>query len=53
MTENTHILGIIDQFGQGKIIIPTPRMNANLDNLLDLVTKTIDHPLYLKVKLIA
>ena len=39
---------MIDQIGHGRIIILTPPMNANLDNLWALVTKTIGHPLKLK-----
>ena len=40
-------LDINDQIGQGRIIIITPPLNANLDNLWALVTKTIGHPLQL------
>ena len=32
MTKKTPKLGKINQFGQGKIIILTPPMNANLEN---------------------
>ena len=39
---------MIDQIGQGRIIILAPPLNANLDNLWALVTKTIGHPLQLK-----
>ena len=39
---------MIDQIGQGRITILTPPLNANLDNLWALVTKTIGHPLQLK-----
>ena len=38
-------LDINDQIGQGSIIILTPPLNANLDNLWAMVTKTIGHPL--------
>ena len=38
-------LDINDQIGQGRIIILTPPLNDNLDNLWALVTKTIGHPL--------
>ena len=38
---------MIDQIGQGRIIILTPPLNANLENVCALVTKTIVHPLQL------
>ena len=38
-------LDINDQIGKGIIIILTNPLNANLDNLRALVTKTIGHPL--------
>ena len=43
-------LDIIYQIGQGRIVIlipPSP--NANLENLWALVTKTIGHPLQLRI----
>ena len=39
---------MIEKIGQGRIIILTPPMNANLENMWALVTKTIGHPLQLK-----
>ena len=39
---------MIDQIGQQRIIILTPPLNANLENLWALETKTIGHPLQLK-----
>ena len=38
-------LDINDKIEKGRIIILTPPLNANFDNLLALVTKTIGHPL--------
>ena len=35
------------KFGQGRINNPNTPLNANLDNLWALVTKTISHPLHL------
>ena len=40
-------LDINDQIGKGRIINLTPPLNANLENLWALVTKTIGHPLRL------
>ena len=44
-TERSHDLDIIDQIGQGRLIILTPPLNAKFDNLWALVTKRIGHPL--------
>ena len=38
---------MIDQIGQGRNIILRHPLNANLEKLLSLVTKTIGHPLQL------
>ena len=38
---------MIDQVGEKRITILTPPLNANLENLWSLVTKTIGHPLKL------
>ena len=41
----THNLDIMTKLDKGGLIILTPPLNANLDNLWALVTKTIGHPL--------